>query len=506
MKRQYEADVVIIGGGITGTGIARELSRYKVETILVEKAGYLSAGQTKASSGTIYGEGLLMAGSFITKSITAPGAPIYDPENLKVKFLRDGFDRWPQILNELDIKHDYEPALVLATSEKGLADLENQRSLGESIGGKYADMRWVDKEAIFALQPYLTKRVIAGLHSEGQAMLTYPWDLALALAENAQQNGVRVLLDAEVTGVSKKDGYQLVETAQGPIKTKFVINAAGLFADVVADMGGARDWDLYQPQAFNIVLDKRVGYTLTGTLFLPAVPGVVVVIANTLDGNIIVNAGKYRVARDKNDNGTYRDGFKVAMETAKKIIPKLSERDIIRSFVVLRSFNTRNAEEHIIEPSSTNPRFINVAVRLPGLSGQPAIARYVVSLLGDAGLELVTKPDFNPYRKGIPRFRDLPDDERARLITKDPRYGRVICRCETVTEGEVVEAIKRGARTVAGIKYMTRAGMGRCQGGFCGPRVVSILARELNIPVTEVTDFGTGSPVVPYRSKELLLK
>ena len=271
-------------------------------------------------------------------------------------------------------------------------------------------------------------------------------------------------------------------------------------------MGGARDWDLYQPQAFNIVLDKRVGHTLTGTLFLPAIPGVVVVIARTMDGNIIVNAGKYRLARDKYDTGTYREGFTTAMETAKKIIPKLSERDVIRSFVVLRSFNTRNAEEHIIEPSSTNPRFINVAVRLPGLSGQPAISRYVVNLLGDAGLELVTKLDFNPYRKGIPRFRDLPGDEQANLIARDPRYGHVICRCETVTEGEIIEAIRRGAKSVAGVKYMTRAGMGRCQGGFCGPRVVDILARELNIPATTVTDFGTGSTVVPYRSKELLLR
>ena len=506
MEKQYEADVVVVGSGITGTSIARELSKYKVETILVEKAGHIASGQTKASSGTIYGAGLNNVGSLIVKSFAAPDAKLYDPEYQRLKFQHEGRDIWPQLLDELDIEHESEPVLVVARNKEELAAMEAELKLGQSIGGKYSNMRWLDKDALLAMYPHLVKDSIAALYSEEDGIITYAWDLAIAMAENAQQNGAKVLLDAEVTGISQKDGYQLVETAQGPIKTKFVVNAAGLFADVVADMGGARNWDLYQPQAFNIVLDKRVGYTLTGTLFLPAVPGVVVVIANTLDGNIIVNAGKYRVARDKCDTGTYREGFKVAMETAKKIIPKLSERDIIRSFVVLRSFNTRNAEEHIIEPSSTNPRFINVAVRLPGLSGQPAISRYVVNLLGDAGLELVTKPDFNPYRKGIPRLRDLPDDERAGLIAKDPRYGRVICRCETVTEGEIVEAIRRGARSVAGIKYMTRAGMGRCQGGFCGPRVVNILARELNIAVTEVADFGTGSPVVPYRSKELLLK
>jgi glycerol-3-phosphate dehydrogenase len=413
---------------------------------------------------------------------------------------------WPQLLEELDVEHAYDPSFIVARNKKELAAMEAELRLGQSIGGKYASMRWLDKEALFASIPYLAKNFIAALYSEQDGIRTYPWHLAIAMAENAQQNGVKVLLNAEVTGVSQKNGYQLIETAQGSIKTRFIVNAAGLFADTVADMGGARDWGLYHPQAFNIVLDKRVGHILNGTLFLPAIPGVVVVIDRSMDGNIIINAGKYRPARDNNDVGTYREGFTVAMEIAKKIIPKISERDIIRSFIAIRNFNTRNAEEHIIEPSSTNPRFINVAVRLPGLSGQPAISRYVVNLLGDAGLELVTKPDFNPYRKAIPRFRDLSEDERAKLIAQDPRYGHIICRCETVTEGEIVEAIRRGARTVAGVKYMTRAGMGRCQGGFCGPRVVSIIGRELNIPVTEVTDFGVSSPVVPYRSKELLQK
>lgn len=187
-------------------------------------------------------------------------------------------------------------------------------------------------------------------------------------------------------------------------------------------------------------------------------------------------------------------------------MPEISEKDIIRAFVGLRAFNTRDPEENIVEPSSTNPKFINVAVRLPGLICAPAIAKYVVGLLGNAGLELVTNSDFNPFRNAIARFHDLSDREQDRLISQDPRYGHIICRCETITEGEVVEAIKRGAKTVAGIKYRTRAGMGRCQGGFCGPRVVTILSRELNVPITQIMDSSLGSPVVPYESKELLRK
>jgi glycerol-3-phosphate dehydrogenase len=188
----------------------------------------------------------------------------------------------------------------------------------------------------------------------------------------------------------------------------------------------------------------------------------------------------------------------------KRYIPEISEKDIIRTFVGMRVFNARDPEENIIEPCSTNPRFINAAVRLPGIASSLPIARYVVGLLGDAGLELRTRSDFNPFRTAMPRFRDLPVSEQNSLIAKDPRYGHVVCRCETITEGEIVEAIKRGARTIAGVKYMTRAGMGRCQGGFCGPRVVGILARELNIPVTQVMDSGPGSPIVPFESKELL--
>ena len=188
----------------------------------------------------------------------------------------------------------------------------------------------------------------------------------------------------------------------------------------------------------------------------------------------------------------------------KKFVPEISEKDVIRTYVGMRVFNTRDPEENIIEPSSTNPRFINVAVRLPGVIPALPVAKYVVELLGHAGLELVTKPDFDPYRNAIPRFRHLSGSERSQLIAQDARYGHVVCRCETVTEGEIVEAIKRGARTVAGVKYRTRAGMGRCQGGFCSPRVVGILTRELNIPATEVVDSSFGSPVLPFESKELL--
>lgn len=503
MAKQLEADVVIIGAGITGAGIARELSKYKVKTIVVEKAGYISAGQTKASVGTVYvGLGLLQ--SLVLKSVMAPGAPLYDPNSLKMQLLEEGFRMWPQLFQELDIKHKWLTVMVVARSKKEIADLEFLRKMGENIGGSYADIRWADRATCFELEPHLTKEVITCLYSDGYHIRISPWELAIALSDNAKQNGAEFILNAEVTGTSQKKGYQVVETAQGSIKTKYVVNAAGLFADVVADMGGARDWGLAFARNQMIVLDKRVSGLVRTFLTTPMYPGIVTIWSPTLDDNVLLDLGTYERTENRNDLACYRHDYTENIKIAKWLVPEISEKHVIRAFAAMRAFNTRDPEENIIEPSSTNPRFINVAVRLPGLASNPAIAKYVVRLLGDAGLELVTRPDFNPYRTAIPRFSDLTHSEREKLIARDPSYGHVICRCEMITEGEIVEAIRRGARTVTGIKYRTRAGMGRCQGGFCGPRIVGILARELNVPATQIMDLGFGSPVVPHKSKELL--
>ena len=504
MVKRIEADVVIIGAGMTGTTLARELSPYKIETVVVEKGGGVGTqGQTKASGGMIY-TGLVMLMSFIVKSMIAPDAPLYDPDSQKVKWLEQGFDLVPQWFEELDVEHRRVLTLAIATNKEEFKALESLLKFGESIGIRYSSLRWADRKMCSEMEPHLTKDVEAGLYSEGDIIQVSPWDIAMAQSDNAKQNGVRFMVNTEVTGISQKSGYQLVETTQGPIKTRFVVNAAGILADVVADMGGARDWDLTFIRNLHLILDKRSGRLVNTNLCLPPRAGKGPICIRTLDGNLIINTGGYSLPRDRYDLGAHPgEGTQNLME-AKRYISEISEKDVIRTFVGMRVFNTRDEEENIVEPCSTNPRFINAVVRLPGIIPAVPIARYVVELLGDAGLELVTKPDFNPYRTAIPRFCDLSDNERNRLIARDTRYGHVVCRCETITEGEIVEAIKQGARTVAGVKYRTRAGMGRCQGGFCSPRVVNILARELNIPVTQVMDSSPGSAIVPIKSKELL--
>jgi glycerol-3-phosphate dehydrogenase len=504
MPKQIEADVVIIGAGITGTTVARQLSRYKLETVVVEKGGDAGCqGQSKTAGGMIY-SGMVMLMSFILKSLVAPDAPLYDPESQKIKWLEQGFDMAPRWLEELGIEHRRLVTMVIATNREEVKALESLVKFGESIGARYASARWADKRMCLELEPHLTREVVASLYSERDLIHVSPWDIAIAQSENAKQNGVRFVFDAEVTGVLQKNGYQIVTTSRGPIKTRFIVNAAGLLADTVADMGGARNWDLAFVRTLNPILDKRAGRLVHGCLNAPPIPGKGPICYPTLDGNLKVETGPYQLPRDRYDLGAHPGEIRRNIMAAKRYIPEISEKDVIRSYVGMRAFNTRDQEENIIEPCRTNPRFINAVVRLPGIIPAVPIARPVVKLLGDAGLELVTNPDFNPYHKEIPRFRDLSDDERSKLIARDPRYGHVVCRCETITEGEIVEAIKRGARTVAGIRYRTRAGMGRCQGGFCSPRVVNILARELKVPVTQIMESGPDSPIVPFEAKELL--
>lgn len=503
MANQFEADVVIIGGGITGAAIARELSRYEVETILLEKGGELSSGQTKGTLGNIY-TGLNMVGSLILKSALLPlGAPLYHPDSLKMKWCEEGFREWGQVLQELEIRRKYVPLLIAAKDEDQIKDLNRIRDLGQRMGGVYAEFREVGKEEMLALEPNVNKDVVSGLYDEGHVIDIFPPEVTIALAENAAQNGIRIVLGAEVTGISHNGGYQIVETRKGSIKTNFIVNAAGGWADKVADMGGTRDWDLQFRKTQMMILDKHANRLVNGMVRWPNKPGLIQVVQRRED-NILIECGPYDLTDSPENTATVREDVINGMAMAKTLVPGISDKDIINSFTGVRVFNTRDVEEHIVEFASNNPRFLNVIIRLPGLIGALPMSRHVVGMLADAGLKLVSHPDFNSYRKAIPRFSELSDDERNKLIAEDPRYGHVICRCETVTEGQVVEAIKRGAGTEEGIRMRTRAGMGRCKGGFCGPRVITILARELNIPVTEVTKKSAGSSFLLYKSKELI--
>ncbi len=500
-KNILETDVLIIGGGITGAAIARELSRYQVEASLIEKSGELCAGQSKKTQGNIY-TGVNMANSLILKSLVLqPGTPLtalYDPGRPVLKWCEEGFEEWPQVFKDLDIKWRYLPYLMVATGKDQIEDLNKIRDLSTAIGNAYGkeiyhDFKEVDKNEIHDLEPNVSKNVDKGLYATRIMMDVFNPELVIALAENAKRNGVRIVLDAEVTGISQRDGYQIVQTAKGPIETRFIINAAGGNGERIADMGGSRDWGLEFFKTQFVILDKRLKGLIKGMVRRPNVPGKMRTIQVRDEGNIMVQCGTYTLTYNPEDSGFDRAEIVKTIELAKQLVPAISVKDIIACYGGVRPLNTRNVTEHIVEFPPDNPRFINAMIRMPGFAGALPMARHVVTMLADAGLELVSKPDFISNRKAIPRFRELSNDDRAKLIAQDSKYGRVVCRCESVSEGEIVEAVKRGAATLDGVKFRTRVSMGKCQGNFCSARVAAILARELNIPPNTITKKGYKS-------------
>lgn len=507
MGRKTETQVLVIGQGIIGASIARELSQYKVDAVAVERSPDSVSGQTKGGHGLVYsGRSLVMAFSLVLKSIMAPGEPLWHPETLKIRLATEGYKLFGELAPKLDIAYKSTKFLIVARNETELKSLKALVEICRLMGIE-DHLTWMDKGDILDMEPNVTKEVIAGIYEDKLTKSIFPPEYALANVENARENGVRVIHGAEVKGIRPLDGGFVTETEEGEIESRYVINAAGLYADQVADMAGARDdWGLSHNRSQMLLLDRRLkGMFKTITCIHGApLPGVFEAVQIQVHGNPYVFCSGYYPAEGKGSTATKREWFTENLNKGKGLCPAISGRDVIASFVGVRSFNTRNLDDHIIEFSGKRPGFLNVVVRLPGFSVAAAVARYVVEMLGNEGLALSRKAHYNEIRRSIPRFVDLSDDERRALIQKDPRYGHVVCRCETVTEGEIVEAIRRGARTVQGVQFRTRAGMGRCQKGFCGPRVVEILSRELGIPKTEVVLKGRGSEILKYRGKELL--
>jgi len=507
MKNNMEADLVIIGGGIAGTAIARELSKYKLKTILVEKNYALTNGQTKTATASIY-SGLVMIGSLIAKSILLkPGEPLYNPDGFKMRWCESGFKEWPKVFDDLDIKYLRLPVLVFARNEDELEGLDYYEKVAQQMGEEYVNSyRKVTRDEIFELEPNLTKNAIRGLYDENHLVDAFPPEIAIAMAENAKQNGVEIILDAEVKNISKHNAHHIVETKQGNIKTNYIINCAGGYADKIAQMGGGCDFKFNYKTSTLMIFDKNKRSLLNSMVRTPCKPGYLEFLKPTAHGNLIGTSGSYGTVDGCEDTEIIlKDGIEGAKGVS-DLVPGVTRKDVINLWRGVRAFGTKEPDDYLVEFSPFNEKLINIVLRAPGIAGSLGLSKHVVEMLKGAGLTIEEKSNFNPKRKAIPKFSELSDEERNELIKKDPLYGHVICRCETVTEGEIVEAIRRGAISEQGIKFRTRAGMGRCKRGFCGPRVIEILARELNIPITEVVKRSYNSVLIPYKAKELLLE
>ncbi|MDR5659961.1 NAD(P)/FAD-dependent oxidoreductase [Serpentinicella sp. ANB-PHB4] len=469
-------DITIIGGGIIGTSVARELSKYKLNVALIEEENDIANGTTKANSAIVH------AG--------------YDPnsETLKAKLNVRGNKLFYKICNELDVPFKRIGSLVLAFNQEEMVKINKLYNKGLINGVPNVEI--VNRKRLIELEPNVSSNALGGLYAPTTGIVS-PWELAIALSENAVENGTQLFLDTEVIDIKKEESNYRVITKYKQFKTKYIINCAGLHADEINNMVNSDSLKIQPNRGQYFLFDKGIENMVNTVVFqCPSEKGKGVVVLPTIHGNLLLGPTSEK-AYDKESFRTTVEGLDVLKKEGARVIANLPFDKLITSFSGLRAKSYTG--DFIIEESRESNGFINVAgIDSPGLSAAPAIAEHVVEILHKIHEGLEKKEDFNPLRKKEMRFMELSYDEKNEIINNNPQYGRVICRCENITEGEIVDAIHRkvGARTVDGVKKRVRCGMGRCQGGFCGHKVMEIIARELKVDITEVEKDKKGSYIL----------
>lgn len=473
-------DVAVVGAGVVGTLISRELSKYDIRVALLEKCNDVAMGTTKANSAIVHGG--------------------FDAANgtLKAKLNVRGTELMPKLCADMAVPYRNNGSLVLAFSEE---EMEHVHTLYErGVKNGVPNLSVLNGEQVKALESHISDEVVGALLSE-TAGIVCPYELTIAAAEVAVTNGVEFIRNCAVEAVSKTDNGFVLSTTQGEITASYVVNAAGIHSDDIARMIGDDSISLVARKGEYYLLDKSYGYIADHTIFqCPNKMGKGVLVTPTVDGNLLIGPSALDVD-DKEDVDTTPEGLEFIVEKAKKSVPTLNIRGAITSFAGMRAHPV--TDDFIIGFSEKSDRFLNVAgIESPGLSAAPAIAEMVANILQEKA-NLQEKKEFVMTRKAPVRFRHMTKAEREALVAKNKAYGRIICRCETITEGEILDAIHApaGARDVDGVKRRTRAGMGRCQGGFCGSKVVEILSRELNVPMNEITKFGGNSKILFEKTK-----
>ncbi|ENK0839504.1 NAD(P)/FAD-dependent oxidoreductase [Clostridium sporogenes] len=469
-------DVTIIGSGVTGTAVARELSKYNLKTCVVEKAIDVASGTSKANSGIVH----------------AGEDPI--PGTLKAKMNVRGNEMFDKLQEEIDFPFKRNESFVLCFDEKDIEKLEELRQRGLK-NGLPDTMEILNREEALKLEPNLSEYVVAALRLPTGGIVS-PYEFNIALAESAAMNGVEFKLETEIIDIEKKqDGY-ILKTNKGDIETKVVVNAAGVFGDKINNMVSEKKYHITARKGEYLLFDKTVGDMVQRTIFqLPTKMGKGVLVTPTADGNLLLGPTSVDV-EEKDDFETTREGLDNVAEKAKLSIKEIPMRQVITSFAGLRAHEENS--DFIIGEAEDAENFINaIGIESPGLTSAPAIGEYIREMIVEK-LKPEENKEFNPIRKDIPKFREMTNEERKEMIKENSAYGKIVCRCEVVTEGEIRDAIRRplGAKTVDGIKRRTRAGMGRCQSGFCSNRIVEILAEELGIKRNEVTKFGGNSKIL----------
>ncbi len=478
-------DLVIIGAGVVGSAIARELSRYKIDIALIEKEPDVSFGTSKANSGIIHA------------GFHSP------PGSLKAKLCVAGNRMFDRLSEELNVPFERRGELVVAFGLEESRILQELYAQGKKNNVQYLEL--LGRERTLEIEPNLNQDVSASLYAPTAGIIG-PYELCYALAENASANGVELQLNKRVTDIQKKGSHSFQIYCQdgSKYKTKYLVNAAGLFADEITEMLGLKTFKIRPRKGEEYLLDKRVGSLVKHVIFpVPGKTSKGMLIIPTIDGPVMVGPTADDIER-KDDFTTSRNGLERVFNHAQKMIPRIRSSDIITAFAGLRPA----AESGDFLIGSTGiPGFINVAgIQSPGLTASPAIAEMVRDVLLKEGLKLVAKPSFTPVRPAHPHCRNLIDEDRIgeleELIREDPAYSRLVCRCEKVTEAEITAAVRKGHVTLDSLKFTTRALSGRCQGGFCTHRILQIIHRETGIPIEKISKKGAGSEIVLYPLKK----
>ena len=479
-------NVVVIGCGVVGAAIARELSRFKIKVAVLEKEADVSFGTSKANSGIIHGGFHAVPGSN------------------KAKFVVPGNRMFDKLCEELEFPFERHGELMVAFTEEEIRILHTYYERGRQNKVPYLEM--IGRERVLEMEPALSPDIQAALYAPTAGVIC-PYEFCFSLIGNAVENGVELFLNSKVTWIGKtpEENFE-VETGNGQkYTTDYIINAAGLFADDIASFIGINDFKIMPRKGEEYLLDRRVGDLVKRVIFpTPTKSSKGMLVIPTVDGPVMVGPTAVDID-DKTDFSTTREGLKEVFHHAQRMIPEIRTNDIITSFVGLRPAPTGG--DFILGKTKVEG-FINVAgIESPGLTASPAIAEFIRDVLIKEGLRLELRKDFEPRRKHkFTRVRHIIEardfEKFSKVVEENNDYSKLACRCENVTEAEIIAAIKDGHITLDGIKFATRAGTGRCQAGFCTSRVMEILHRETGIPFEKITKKGKGTEIAPYPLKK----
>ena len=471
-------DVAIVGAGVIGSMLARELTRYQLSVCLLEKENDVAMGASKANSGIVHGG--------------------YDPipGTLKAKLNSEGVELLFQAAKELNVPCIRNGSMVCAFGSEAEHDLLEelyQQGQENNIPG----LRIISGDEARAIEPHLSQEVSRVLHITN-AGIVGPYELTIAAAGNAMDNGAVLFRNFQVAAISREKDHFTVTAANGQsIQSRYLVNCAGGRSDEIARLAGDDFFTIIPRAGEYMLLDKAEGSRVSHTLFqCPTAEGKGILVSPTVHGNLLTGPTACKVATSDSKDTTAA-GLAEVERLAAKSVPSVNFRQVITSFTGVRA--SERSGDFIIRPSEMTDGLVHVAaIDSPGLTCCVSIAKYAANILQELGLILNEKENWNGCRENPNAFQEMSDEEKDAYIRQHPAYGKIVCRCETISEGEILDAIRRnpGARDMDGVKRRTRSGMGRCQGGFCGPYVMDLLASELGIPMESVTKNGEGANMV----------